>query len=323
MPTLDAPPPVTLVIGPEELLRDRAVTAVAQASRAVDPATEVRDLTAVGLEPGTVTGLASPSLFGERTVIVVRDVQDAAGELVEELTAYLADPAEETALVLVHGGGAKGKALVDAAKKSGAPVLECQQIKWESDKIKFVMSEFAAARRRISGDAAVALVGAVGSDLRELASACSQLVADTAGVVDVSVVERYHAGRVEVSGFTVADAAVEGRCEDALRLLRQALATGVDPVPLNAALAMGLRNLARVGSAPRTARPDDLARELGLAPFMVRKARGQLPGWSQAGVAAALTAVAEADAQIKGAGTDPVYALERAVVTIARSRGER
>jgi len=56
---------------------------------------------------------------------------------------------------------------------------------------------------------------------------------------------------------------------------------------------------------------------------MVRKARGQRAGWSPQGVAGAITAVAQADAEIKGAGTDPVYALERAVVTIARARGER
>lgn len=322
-PAAASPPPVTVVTGPEELLRDRAVSQVVRASRAVDPETEVRDLSAVGLQPGVVTGLASPSLFGERKVIVVRDVQDAGDEITAELKSYLSAPADDTALVLVHSGGVKGKGLLDAARKAGAAVVECKAVKWESDKVKFVVAEFKEAGRRVTGDAAAALVDAVGSDLRELASACSQLVSDTTGVVDAAVVERYHAGRVEVSGFKVADAAVEGRCEEALRLLRQALATGADPVPVNSALAMGLRNLARVGGASRMTRPEDLARELGIAPFMVRKARGQLAGWTEDGVATAIAAVAEADAQIKGAGTDPVYALERVIVTIARARGQR
>lgn len=322
-PAAASPPPVTVVTGPEELLRDRAVSQVVRASRAVDPETEVRDLSAVGLQPGVVTGLASPSLFGERKVIVVRDVQDAADEITAELKSYTSAPADDTALVLVHSGGVKGKGLLDAARKAGAAVVECKAVKWESDKVKFVVAEFKEAGRRVTGDAAAALVDAVGSDLRELASACSQLVSDTSGVVDAAVVERYHAGRVEVSGFKVADAAVEGRCEEALRLLRQALATGADPVPVNSALAMGLRNLARVGGASRMTRPEDLARELGIAPFMVRKARGQLAGWTEDGVATAIAAVAEADAQIKGAGTDPVYALERVIVTIARARGQR
>ncbi|MGH8895110.1 MAG: DNA polymerase III subunit delta [Actinomycetes bacterium] len=317
----DPSAPVTLVTGPEELLRDRAVARVVARARRTDPATEVHDMPAVSLEPGRVTALASPSLFGEPTVIVVRDVGESADALTDELKTYVATPPEDVTLVLVHHGGVKGKGLLDATRKSGAAVVECKQVKWESDKVSFVQAEFRAARRTVTPDAASALVDALGSDLRELANACSQLVADTEGTIDRSVVERYHSGRVEASGFKVADAAVEGRAEDALRLLRHALATGVDPVPVNAAFATGLRNLARVAGVPRTVRPDDVARELGMAPFQVRKARGQLAGWTQDGVAVAITAVAEADEQIKGAGTDPVYALERAIVAIVAARG--
>jgi DNA polymerase-3 subunit delta len=319
--TVVAPvPPVTLVTGPEELLRDRAVAEVVRRSRAADPETEVRELEAGGLVAGEITGHASPSLFGEFTVIVVRDVQDGSDDVAVELQALLADPPEGAALVLVHPGGVKGKAMLDAARKAGAFVVEAKQIKWESDKVHFAQSEFATAHRKITADAAAALVDAVGNDLRELASACAQLVADTSGTVDRAVVELYHAGRIEVTGFKVADAAVEGRPEEALRLLRHALATGVDPVPINAVLAAGLRNIARVSGTSRNARPEDVARDLGIAPFQVRKARGQLAGWTPEGISEAITAVAEADGQIKGGGADPVYALERAIVTIGRAR---
>lgn len=316
----DTPAPVTLVTGPEELLRDRAVSQVVGQARRADPATEVHDLAAVGLEPGRVTALASPSLFGEPTVIVVRDVGESGEELTGELKACVAAAPEGVALVLVHHGGVKNKGLLDAVRKAGAVTVDCKPVKWESDKVSFVQSEFGRAKRKIAPDAASALVDALGSDLRELANACSQLIADTQDTVDRAVVERYHAGRVEVSGFKVADAAVEGRAAEALRLLRHALATGVDPVPVNAAFAAGLRNLARVAGVPRTLRPDDVARELGMAPFQVRKARGQLSGWSPDGVARAISAVAMADEQIKGAGTDPVYALERAIVAIVAAR---
>jgi DNA polymerase-3 subunit delta len=322
----DAPPgqgvpKVTLVTGPEELLRDRAVAEVVRRAREGDPEAEVRELAAGELEAGVITGHASPSLFGEFMVIVVRDLQDCPDDVAAELRSLLADPPDDAALVLVHPGGVKGKALLDAVRKAGANVIEAKQIKWESDKVHFVQSEFATAHRKITADGASALVDALGNDLRELASACAQLVADTSGTIDRTVVERYHAGRVEVSGFKVADAAVEGRPEEALRLLRHALATGVDPVPINAVLAAGLRNIARVSGTSRTARPDDVARDLGIAPFQVKKARNQRAGWTDGGLAAAITAVAVADEQIKGGGADPVYALERAIVTIGRARG--
>jgi len=316
----EPPALVTLVTGPEELLRDRAVSHIVSQARRHDATAEVQKLSAVGLEQGRITALANPSLFGELTVIVVGDLGEAADGVVQELRAYVAAPPEGAALVLVHGGGVKGKALVDAVRKSKAPVIECKALKWENEKIAFVQAEFARAKHTIRPDAASALVDAVGNDLRELANACSQLVADTDGVVDRAVVERYHAGRVEASGFRVADAAIEGRSADALRLLRHALATGVDPVPVNAAFAAGLRTLARVGGMPRTMKPDDMARDLGISSFQVRKARGQLGGWSAEAVAASITAVAHADEQIKGGGTDPVYALERAIVAIAAAR---
>jgi DNA polymerase-3 subunit delta len=320
MSTPPAPPPLTLVTGPESLLRDRAVATVLAAVRAADPEVQVHDLSAVGLEPGRLSGLASPSLFGGFTAIVVRDLGDMAEGVAEEVRKLVVDIPEDIVVVLVHHGGVKGKAVLDAVKKAGAKVVECKQVKWESDKVSFVQGEFKAAGRRIANPAAVALVDALGSDLRELANACSQLVSDTSGTVDVAVVERYYAGRVEVTGFKVADAAVEGRYEEALSLLRHALATGVDPVPLNAAFAAGLRTIAKVAGASRSGRPDDIARDLGLAPFQVRKARGQLSGWTPDGVAAAITAVAKADEQIKGGGTDPVYALERAVGAIVTAR---
>ena len=159
--------PVTLVTGPEELLRDRAVAKVIGQVRKADAAAQVQDLSAVGLEPGRVSALASPSLFGESTVIVVRDLADAADAISDEIKAYAASPAPDVALVLVHPGGVKGKALLDAVRKSGAVVVECKPVKWDSDKVAFVQSEFAAARRSISPDAASALVDALGSDLRD------------------------------------------------------------------------------------------------------------------------------------------------------------
>ena len=81
----------------------------------------------------------------------------------------VADPGDDVVLVLVHAGGVKGKSLLDAVKKAGAVVVECKPVKWESDKVAFVQGEFKAAGRRVAPAAAVALVDALGSDLRELA----------------------------------------------------------------------------------------------------------------------------------------------------------
>jgi DNA polymerase-3 subunit delta len=186
-----------------------------------------------------------------------------------------------------------------------------------------VRGEFRAAGRSATPAACQALVDAIGSDLRELASACAQLAADAEGPVDEAVVARYYTGRAEASSFTVADRAVEGRTAEALEALRWALATGVAPVLVTSALAQGVRAIGKLASAPPGLRPGDLARELGMPPWKVDRVRQQMRGWSAAGVAVALRATAEADAAVKGGGGDPEYALERAVVTIAGAARSR
>jgi len=95
---------------------------------------------------------------------------------------------------------------------------------------------------------------------------------------------------------------------------------GVDPVPIVAVLAQQLRQLVRVGSAGR-GRSADVARDLGLAPWQVDKARRALGGWSAEALGRCISAVALADFDVKGGGRDPVYAVERAVLTITREHG--
>ena len=223
---------------------------------------------------------------------------------------------------MAHKSGMRGKKVLDTMKKARARVIECPAIKTDRDKADFVTNEFRRQGRKVTPAAVHALIEAVGKDVRELTSACSQLVADTEGVVDDEVVERYHGGKVEATGFRVADAAVAGQAGEALRLLRHAIGTGVDPVPIVAVLASQLRTLVRVGAAGR-GRSGDLAKSLGMAPWQVDKARRSINGWDSEGLGRAIQAVAAADFEVKGGGRDPVYAVERAILTIAGARRGR
>ncbi|ARQ72509.1 DNA polymerase III subunit delta [Streptomyces marincola] len=322
-PDVSAPGPLVLAVGQEELLLDRAVQEVTAAARAADPDTDVRDLPPGALQPGTLAELTSPSLFAERKVVVVRAAQDLGADVVKEIKGYLAAPVEEITLVLVHAGGARGKGLLDAARKAKATEYACPKMTKPAERLTFVRAEFHAAGRRATPGACQALVDAIGSDLRELASACAQLAADVPEAIDEAVVARYYTGRAEASSFTVADRAVEGRVAEALEALRWALGTGVAPVLVTSALAQAVRAIGKLASAPGGMRSGDLARELGMPPWKVDRVRQQMRGWSADGVAVALRAVADADAAVKGGGDDPAYALEKAVVVIARAARSR
>ena len=310
--------PVVLVRGAEPLLAERAVDGVVELARARDPEIEKVELEGATYGPGQLVVAASPSLFGEAKIVVVRSAESGTEDLMADIVSYVGSPDEETVLVVVHGGGQRGKKMLDTITKSGAPVMVCDPVTKDGEKASFVAREFKAARRRADAEAVRALVEALGSDLRELASACSQLIADTTGTITAATVDKYYGGRVEATGFRVADAAVAGDAGGAVALLRHALDTGLDPVPIVAALALRLRNLAKVASMRGGG--GFAARDIGMAPWQVDRARKDLRSWTPEGLAAAISAVAQADADVKGESRDPVFAVERAVLTIARSR---
>ncbi|MFN8097906.1 MAG: DNA polymerase III subunit delta [Dermatophilaceae bacterium] len=317
--TAGAVPPLVLIQGPEALLADRALIQVLADIRLHQPDIEVIRLSATSLPAGELTAQGSPSLFGEAKVLVVSEADEANEEVQGELLATIATADEDLRLVVAHRGGNRGKKVLDALKAARARVFEAAAIRSDRDKQDFTVNEFRRAGRKITPDAVRALVEAVGSDLAELAAGCRQLIDDTTGTIDQQVVMTYHGGKVEATGFRVADAAIAGDAGEALRLLRHAIATGLDPVPIVAVLASQLRQLVRVGAAGR-GRSADVARELGLAPWQVDRARRALSGWDGAALGRCIQAVAAADFDVKGGGRDPVYAVERAILVIASAR---
>jgi len=313
--------PVVLVSGPEDLLGERAVSLVLEQARAKHGEVEVSEVDASGYQPGALEVLASPSLFGEPRVVLVSKVEACNDPFLKDALAYLERVEEDVVLVLRHGGGVRGKKLLDAIKAGGHPVVACDAVKKDADKTAFVTDELRRAGRRADAGGVRALVEAVGSDLRELASAVAQLVADTKGTIGAQVVEQYYGGRIEATGFRVADAAVEGKVGEAIALLRHALATGVDPVPLVAALAVKLRTLAKV--AAMLGRGGLSAGDLGLAPWQVERAQRDLKRWTPETLAFAIDSVAQADAEVKGLSRDPQFAVERAVLRVATAAASR
>lgn len=316
------PAPVVLVSGPEAVLADRAQARLRDLLRAEDPSLEVTDLEASQYAAGELLTLASPSLFGEPRLLRITGVEKATDAFLDDALAYLAAPADDCYLVLRHSGGVRGKKLLDAVRAGigGGIEISCPELKRDSDRADFVAAEFRAAGRRISGGALRALTSAFTDDLAELAAACRQLIADTTDEVTEKVVDRYYGGRIETTSFAVADAAIVGRTGEALGLLRHALSSGADPVPMVAAFAVKIRTMAKLSGARGSS--GDLASRFGLAPWQVDRARRDLQGWTDEGLGVAIRALAEADAQVKGAGRDPVYALEVLIRTIA-SRGTR
>ena len=308
-----------LILGSEGALSDRAINKLT--AQLKENNCEITNLFAGETIVGDIADALAPSLFSERRALILRDLQDLPEDNREEIVRYLASPDETMTVVFVHKGGVKGKALLDAIKKVKPEIVACEPLKKEAEKEGFVKELFLDIGRKASPGAVTALVGALGSDMRELQAAVSQIAADApAGVIDEVIIDKFHQGRMETTGFDVADATLDGNLSVALIALRSAVETGTDPVMITSAIASALRSLAKVSGANRGVKSFELAGQLGMAPWQIDKARRQLHHWTPGAIADAVGFIATADAEVKGAASDPIYALEKAVTRIVSSQ---
>ncbi|MEU0870330.1 DNA polymerase III subunit delta [Nocardia brasiliensis] len=315
---MSAPAPLHLVLGDEELLVERAIGAVTAQVRDIAPdpdAVPVDRMRAGDASTAELAELLSPSLFAEDRVIILESAAEAGKEAVTVITEAASDPPPGVVLVVLHSGGGRAKALVPALQKAGAVQHDCAKLTKSAERVEFVRGEFRNAGVRVAGDVVQAMLESIGSELRELAAACSQLVADTGGKIDIAAVRQYYSGKAEVSGFDVAELAVAGDRPGAMEALRWANDRGVPHVLLADALADSVHTIARVGSAGR-GDPFKLAQQLGMPPWKVKKAQAQARNWTPATIGSALQVVATLNADVKGGAADASYALEHALTRI-------
>ena len=315
---MTANPGLHLVLGDEALLIERAIAEILAAVRAEAGTTDipVNRLRAGEVSTNELAELLSPSLFADERVVILEAADEAGKEPAALVAAAAADLPPGTVLVVVHSGGGRAKALAGQLRDLGAATHTCAKIAKAGERADFVRAEFRRQKVKVDDDTVAALIDAVGSDIRELASACSQLVADTAGQVNVGAVQRYHSGRAEVTGFDIADKAVTGDVAGSAEALRWAMGRGVPHVLVADALAEAVHSIARVG--PLTGDPYRLASELGMPPWRVQKAQKQSRRWSRDRVATAIRLVAALNADVKGAAANADYALEDAVRKVAQ-----
>ena len=303
---------VHLILGDDEFLAERARLNVQQG--------DVTKLKASEVSEGEILEATSPSLFGDERCIVISDVEKAGKEVTRILLDACANPMPGITLILLYSVTAKTlkkkkkpPEIVAALRKSGE-VHEVFSL-YPNELAPWATREFASHGVRPTPDVVQALLDGVGSDLRELASAISQLVFDTGGKVTREAVHEYYVGVAEVANWDIADAAVAGRVEAAVSTCRRALQLGASPVAIASALANKVGNIARLYSA----RGDQysLASQTGMAPYAVKITQPVARRWSGDNITKAVILMAELDGAVKGQGGDEEFAIEAAVRRVA------
>lgn len=311
--------PIVLLKSEEPVFADRATDLLKTKLREADPNTAFTTLEVGQYRSGELAALTSPSLFGEARAVIVPALETTNAIFQDEILEYASMPEIDTCVILRHNGGARGKKLLDGLAKAKVPTAEIPAVKKASDKARAVSDEVRRQGRKMTNDAVGALVDALGSDLRELLAGTTQLLADVEGTIQEEHVHTYFSGRIEATGFNVADALIAGQTGRAIELARHAMATGTSPVAIVSAIAMKLRAMAQVLGS----RSSRLGVKLQMAPWQADRAKKDLRNWSAEAIGRSIELIAQADAEVKGQSRDPQFAVERGIVEIGQARTAR
>ena len=307
--------PVTVVPGGDSYLNDARTKALCAQALKARPDAELIELDATSADQYAFDEAVSPSLLSDVAVVKLVNLQNADEKLAEALVTYTKqaakDPNGSSVVICQHEGGVKGRKIIDQLVKAGARKEDVPDLKKPDAQLNFVLGEFEKRGRRVEPMAAQQLVSVLGGKTGELAAMCEQLCFDfDDNPMGLDCVNQYLTANPQVTGFAVADKAVEGKTAEAIVMMRAAVEQGTDPIALIGALAMKLRTIAKA-SAVRAGTISQA--EAKTNPWVLKNAMRQLGGWTSAGLAHCIRMLAWADEQSKTNGGDPVYALERCI----------
>ena len=304
MSTAEAVLPAYLVRGDDPTVTADAVKAlVAELVGDSDPALLVEELVGEDVTPGAVVDAAqTPPFFADRRVVVAREVGRFTTQEVAPLVAYLADPLPTTVVVLVGGGGQLPRSLVDAVRKVGHVVDA--GVPTGRARSAWVAARLREGPVRLDAQATALVAAHVGDEVGRLASLLDTLAAayGHGARVGAEEVTPFLGQAGPVAPWELTDAIDAGDIAAALDHLHRLLRPGGrHPLVVMATLHTHYARMLRLDGAG-IADEKEAAAALGLtgSTFPAKKALAQARRLGHAGVARAITLLADADLALKG-----------------------
>jgi len=263
----------------------------------------------------------SPSLFGEGTVVLVKnlDAWNAAQKGV--VTEYLADPSPDTDLVMLGEKLGAREKLLAAVKKIGE-VHELKQPKGRA------LAKWAVGHAKRLGlvlpeEVASELVARCADDKARVAGEVEKLSLYAEGEATLADVEALVPPNLESNIFAFVDSLASGSPGEALRLLEALFATGEPPLRVVFMIRRQLRLIARAKALHEAGAPrPEVASALKVPPFVARKLEEQSRAMSEGEIEAALDLVLGLEGGLKGGSDLPDgLQVELAVLSLSRSTG--
>lgn len=277
---------------------------------------------------------ATPPFLASHRVVVVRDAGRLRAEQVGALVSYLENPQPTASLVLVAGGGAIPRKLMDVVKR-------CGQVKDASSPTGRSRSAWLAARVRESpvtlDGAAMTMLGEhLGEDLGRLSGLLDALTAayGEGARLGPEEVEPFLGEAGDVAPWELTDAIDQGNTEGALEALGRMSGAGQrHPLVVMASLHRHYAAMLRLDGA-QVHNEAEAAALLGTrTTFVAGKALREARRLGRDGIGRAVTLLAAADKDLRGASACPEEVVMEILVarlsklgppqSRTRSRGRR
>jgi len=312
--------PLYLIVGEEDLLRDRALAAL----KTVALGESENDFNYNVLYGGEISGgeiagtVAEMPVFAERRLVVVKAAEKISARDGEQLLESVKNPNSSTTLVFMSAK-LDGRLKFSQALARAAVVIDCAPLR-DSQLPAWVASEAQHVGVRVSDEATQLLKEVCGSSLyglrRELEKLAAYIPADRSVTsADVQVLRGIDPG---ASVFDLTLAIAEGRHGRTLTILARNLESGEAPLRILGSLVWQYRRLWKSKELlAQQGREGEVARVLRMDPWKVRPFLNQ---FSESHLQAALRLCFEADEKLKGgSGSSPRMVLESVLWKLCQS----
>ncbi len=314
------PAPLYLIVGEEDLLRDRALAVL----KTVVLAEEGNDFNYNLLYGGEISGreivgiVSEVPVFAERRLVVVKAAEKISARDGEQLLECVKNPIPSTTLVFMSAK-LDGRLKFSQALARTAVVIDCAPLR-DNQLPAWIANEAQRVGVRVTDQATQLLKEVCGTSLyglrRELEKLAAYVPADRSiSPADVQVLRGIDPG---ASVFDLTLAIAEGRHGRTLAILARNLESGEAPLRILGSLAWQYRRLWKAKELlVQNGREGEVARTLRMDPWKVRPF---LNRFSEPHLQAALHLCFEADEKLKGgSGSSARMVLEQVLWRLCQS----
>jgi DNA polymerase-3 subunit delta len=252
---------------------------------------------------GTLFKKMQLSLFGEPSLVIVENAENANAVLVNDILSMLNS---DSYLVVMHSGANKARKIINAIKSRDSTIFNAVEPKYERDKVRYLQTIF-ANKKRVDATT-LQIILQTYADFNEAIAVTSQIVNDAQNdIITQDIVKAYIKDTVEVSEFNLIDLVIAKDVQQLIPMLKTALISNVEPLLLVSLLFSKFKSMMKVASNNTGTMPN----------WLVQKVRGEMRFWDEYKIKTATSILAECDEKLKSTARNREYALESTFIKIA------